>query len=110
MSKGNRGEIFAQEICNFEYMPGVMHAETHLAPNQCSAVLSMCDEENKGIEALQKKLTSAMDETKMHVSYQKFLEVAFDVHRCVVPMFLGMDGYDYISPLLKSLLGMVGSR
>lgn len=100
------GTVFAIEALNFEYMPGVMHAETHAAPVQCSGVLSLCKREGMGIQEFLNEIDTAVGETKLHVSFQKFAELTFKIYNRVVPFLESLEGLDYIAPMMQSLLGL----
>ena len=91
-------------------MPGVMHTETHAGPMAITAILSICDKQNIGYQRFAARLDDARAETKLHVTYQKFAELAVDLSRTVVPELECIPELDYVAPMMKSLLGSFPSE
>ena len=100
------GELFCDEIRNFEFQPGVLHCDVHSTPNQCGRILGLCSSKLKAVKDLRKRIEDGSATKTFHISYQKFIEVAVDVDRTVLPMLQPRDDVDYVLPVIKSLLGL----
>ena len=103
---GQKGEVIVSKLLDFEFQPGVLHAEVHLVPAICSAIFNMVSNENPGLRRLMHKYDAALMSNAMHVSYQKFNEILADMLTDIIPTIDAVEKWIWVRPMVVAIVGL----